>query len=648
MPLIAALLVAVAIPLVLARADPGKGTQYAFLVGCSGYKKTDLKPLPYTVNDVEGFREALLATGFKDENITLLHDRCSSRYQPEKAKILKELALLLDGLRPEDTLVVALSGHGVHFKGDKSGFFCPVDAELDNKATLIPMEGEGGLFDILKACKAKKKLLFVNACRNDPASDLAQAAKKVDLDDEDTDELPEGIAALYSCKAGQKSYYDPERKRGIFFDHLIRAWKGEYHEGDGPLELGEVFDAVRDKTKAEVNRTLEKAQVPQARREYKGQWIIGSKAVAAASAAVTSALALDLGDGVKMEFVRIPHGTFLMGSPESEEGRLDNEGPQHEVEITRDFFLGKYEVTRGQFRAFVNETGYKTDAETDGLGGWGYDEARGQVYPGRGSYPDTGKQAGWRKTNFNWQDCGIPQTDSHPVVNISWSDAQAFCKWLAQRSGQSVGLPTEAEWEHACRARTTTRYYSGDDAETLVRVGNTADRTFKKKFTFASTSMQAEDGYVFTAPVGQFEANAFGLYDMHGNVWEWCQDRYGGKDYAAYNYAYSGNKDPQGSNYGLARVMRGGSWITVPSACRSALRWREAPASRRGDVGFRVAVHPVRSPATPIPVDYSPSREDVRGIRSRVSPEGPQRGVEIRGARAAPATGGRSRGVSRP
>src|SRR5262249_44707576 len=150
------------------------------------------------------------------------------RYFSEKAKILKELNLLLSGLREEDTLVVALSGNGVHFKGERTGYFCPVDARLNDRTTLIPMEGEDGLFERLKGCKAKRKLLIVNACRSDPAAGLDLAARRLDLDDTDQDQVPEGIAAIYSCQSGQKSYYDPDRKRGIFFDHVIRAWQGEY------------------------------------------------------------------------------------------------------------------------------------------------------------------------------------------------------------------------------------------------------------------------------------------------------------------------------------------------------------------------------------------------------------------------------------
>ena len=280
-------------------------------------------------------------------------------------------------------------------------------------------------------------------------------------------------------------------------------------------------------------------------------------------------LILDLGDGVTMELVWIPAGKFQMGSPPGEKERRADEDP-HGVEITRDFYLGKYEVTRGQFRAFFKDTGYRTEPETDGQGAWGYDE-------------ETRKIEG-RKPKYTWKSTGFAQTDQHPVVNVTWNDADAFCRWLAGRSRKVVRLPTEAEWEYACRAGSVTRFYSGEDPETLVKVGNVADATAKRKFPDWQSAISAEDGYVFTAPVGQFRPNRFGLHDMHGNVWEWCKDWLG-------PYAALSAKDPVREDGNGVRVMRGGSWgKRTPQICSAALRFSGAPPSRDLDVGFRVSV----------------------------------------------------------
>ncbi len=214
-------------------------------------------------------------------------------------------------------------------------------------------------------------------------------------------------------------------------------------------------------------------------------------------------------NSIAMKLVLIPAGTFRMGSPDRE-GNTD-EHPQHEVRITRPFYLGVTEVTRGQFRLFVDETGDKTDAEKEGKGGGGWNEEARQFE---------------ENPRFTRQNPGFEQTDQHPVVNVSWNDAQEFITWLSQKEAKTFRLPTEAEWEYACRAGTKTAYFCGDDAENLAAFGNIADATAKEKYPEWTWSIAARDGYVYTAPVGRFRANPFGLYDLHGNVWEWCQDGY--------------------------------------------------------------------------------------------------------------------------
>ena len=263
-----------------------------------------------------------------------------------------------------------------------------------------------------------------------------------------------------------------------------------------------------------------------------------------------------------MKLMLIPAGEFLMGSDESSEQLAQafaplpegfdkqDEQPRHPVRITHPFYMGSTEVTVGQFRQFVDATGYKTEAEKEDSGGWGYaPQAKSAT---------TGPQ-------FNWRDWGITQSDDSPVANVSWDDAQAFCQWLSQRESKQYRLPTEAQWEYACRAGTTTRFSSGDTAEDLKRVANFA----------------AVDSY--TAAVASRDANAFGLHDMHGNVAEWCSDGYA-KDY----YATTPADNPRGPEASEHRILRGGSWTHPAVRCRSSYRGFDSPHFRSGYVGFRV------------------------------------------------------------
>jgi formylglycine-generating enzyme required for sulfatase activity len=274
---------------------------------------------------------------------------------------------------------------------------------------------------------------------------------------------------------------------------------------------------------------------------------------------------------IGMKLVLIPPGEFDMGSTQEEvdlllkEAREENypswyvehlpaEAPRHRVRLTRPFYLGACEVTVGAFRRFVDATGYKTDAEKDGKGGYDMDE-----------------KGGWtQKPEFGWRNPGFAQTDEHPVVGVSWNDAAAFCQWLSRKEGKAYRLPTEAEWEYACRAGTTARWSFGNDETSLAQYG-----WFDGNFSGSSH------------PVGQKGASAWGLHDVHGNVWEWCADRFG-QDY----YAKSPGLDPVGPDSGTSRVLRGGGWDLAPLCSRSALRHWFFPAFRNCGLGFRLAKTP--------------------------------------------------------
>jgi sulfatase modifying factor 1 len=280
-------------------------------------------------------------------------------------------------------------------------------------------------------------------------------------------------------------------------------------------------------------------------------------------------------NSVGMKMVLIPAGEFWMGSklspPEvvarygGNEGLCQDEQPRHRVRITQSFYLAACEVTVGQFRQFADATGYQTDAEKEG---WSYGWKDGKW----------GRQQG-----LNWRAPGFQQNFDHPVVCVSWNDAKAFCEWLGRKEGKSYRLPTEAEWEYACRAGSDTEFWWGDEMDTTGRVANVSDSKHWNPGA-GFKNMQMDDGYQFTAPVANYRANGFGLYDMIWNAWEWCQDWYG-EGY----YGQSPAEDPHGPQSGQYRVLRGGSWVSYAFNCRSAGRDRVTPDDRFSDCGFRVA-----------------------------------------------------------
>ena len=291
----------------------------------------------------------------------------------------------------------------------------------------------------------------------------------------------------------------------------------------------------------------------------------------------------EITNSIGMKLVPIPAGEFMMGGTETAEALVKafaayhrkpeffgDEYPRHRVRITRAYYLGKYEVTVGQFRRFVDATGYKTEAERDGTGGWGYNAA-------------TGKCEG-RNLKYNWRDPGFKQTDDYPVLNVTWNDAVAFCRWLSRKEGKTYRLPTEAEWEYAARAGTETRYSNGNDPAALAKVGNVKDAKGRTIFPHVQELDMPPSGHPrFTVPVGQFPPNCFGLCDMHGNVWEWCSDWYGEITTPARRWMIR-----EGPTRAELRVRRGGGWNSFPLWARASFRNWNTPASRCVNLGFRV------------------------------------------------------------
>ena len=299
-----------------------------------------------------------------------------------------------------------------------------------------------------------------------------------------------------------------------------------------------------------------------------------------------------IGNILDMKFILVPAGEFMMGSAESPQALaaaypqlkharfldLADEAPVHRVRIKRAFYLGQHEVTVGQFRRFLQASGYRPESEADGTGGYGYNP---DYDPDRS---ESGDAFEGRDLRYSWRNPGFAQGDDHPVVNVSWNDAAAMARWLSETEGQTYRLPTEAEWEYAARAGTRTRYHSGDDPASLLKAANVFDIDAARNWAkWRDMALAGHDGFAFTAPVGSFAPNNFGLYDMHGNVWEWCADWHG-DDY----YAHSPTDDPTGPASGTVRVRRGGSWHTWPFYARASYRNWNSAKTRYTLVGFRL------------------------------------------------------------
>jgi len=277
--------------------------------------------------------------------------------------------------------------------------------------------------------------------------------------------------------------------------------------------------------------------------------------------------------GLGPEMIVIEAGRFVMGSPSNEAGRLEQEGPQREIVVVRPFAIARCETTVAEFRAFVVATGYVTQAEA-----------------GDGCYvvSEAGTDIEQRKDR-HWRDPGFPQTDAHPVVCVSWNDAVAYAEWLSRRTGQIYRLPTEAEWEYTARAGSAASRFWGDDLNAGCDFANAADQALKRHYPTSKGSFATcDDGTIYTAPVGRFKRNAFGLSDMLGNVWEWVRDCSADtlESVPAAGTAWEG---PPGENCAW-RVVRGGGWGGGPEDVRSAIRGRSAPSvATNSDLGFRLA-----------------------------------------------------------
>lgn len=469
-----------------------------------------------------------------------------------------------------DTVVYYYSGHGVSSRG--VNYLIPVPGRrgrgrIQDAADLRRSAIDASwILDKIALRKPATTIMILDACRDEMK---LQETKGFGLESKGFSEMKAtGSLIAYASSPGQSALGSSDYRNSVFTHFFLQ-------EVRKPVNQGEHIDIVLNRVAAAVYRTTGQIQAPWKSGNLMGEYCIGgcNQQASLASSGPVSALDKRITyriDGVEFNVVHIPAGSFQMGS--KDEQADSDEQPVHPVSL-KSFYMMETEVTRGLFKAFVNDSHYRTDAEKDadkGCRAWSVDDNKWD----------------WR-AGSSWQSPGFEQTDQHPVVCISYNDAQAFVTWISKRLNLAFRLPSESEWEYAATAGKPGRYFWGDDANKLCEYGNGADQSKSPGGTVWATRAECNDGYWFTAPVAHYKKNSNDLYDMTGNVWEWTQD--------CWNDSYSGAPD-DGSAWKSGdctrRVLRGGSWNYRPSYLRSANRDWNDTSNRYYYFGFRLVQAP--------------------------------------------------------
>ena len=589
---------------------------HALVVGVSNYDKWP--PLPNAVRDAREVSWLLKRMGFK---VTLVTDPDSQ----ELKKALNELAQEA-GQEPDRGVVFYYAGHGetqTLADGSKLGFIIPRDCPLlredlqgfakqamSTKAIetysalirsrhvlmLFDSSFSGGVFSldpaVLKVISEKSAL---------PARQYIIAGKE---DEPIPDRSVFKRFLLKGLKGDADLIHDgyiTGSELGVYLaDMVVKTTRGRQHPQYGKIRTSAlargdfVFQLVE--TKPDTGRLFVETDPKGARvrilnirpRFSQGIELKPGKYHIEVSAAgyATKKTWVTLGAGedktvdirlgkfgdvltnsLGMKFVFIRPGSFVMGSPHDGDVGLDDEAV-HRVTLTKGFYMQNAEVTVGHFRRFIKATGYKTEGETTG-GCW--------VRTRSGGWKKK-KESNWKNPG-SWETSEFHQTDGNPVTCVSWNDARAFIKWLSRKEGMTYGLPTEAEWEYACRAGTSTPFAFGPCLSTDQANYGAVGPYFSDCQSLYRADRKRPIKVATLAP------NPWGLFDMHGNVSEWCKDWYG-------QYPEGPVTDPKGPSSGAERVMRGGHWFTEAHGCRSAKRSSFRPDSASDAVGFRLVMRP--------------------------------------------------------
>ncbi|MDQ7248968.1 SUMF1/EgtB/PvdO family nonheme iron enzyme [Dongia sedimenti] len=520
----------------------------ALVIGNSNYGG-DLPKLPNPANDADLMAATLKKLGFK-----VVESRDADLNQMNKA--IREFSNMLSSAGSQAVGLFFYAGHGLQIDGEN--WLIPIKANIQKSADAeFEAVPASKILGQMQFAENSLNIVILDACRNNPLSRGMRSAStglaKMDA--------PLGSFIAYSTAPGQTAA-DGKGKNSPYTAALAKAM----------LKPGiAIEEAFRD-ARVEVLQTTNKEQIPWESSSLTGAFSFnpGQKlaetqtaAIAPAPAPAPAAAQPAAPSGPAKgctncpEMVAIKGGSFMMGSPDDEDDRKDFEGPQKKISI-KPFSMGKYSVTVGQFAEFIKATKYKPSDECD--------------------TERTGKMRG-----ANWTDPeAFDQGENEPVVCINWKDANAYAEWLAVTSGKPYRLPSEAEWEYAARAGVTKAHYWSDESDTCA-YANVADKAAKKKHANWSIS-DCNDGFAGTSPVGSLKPNAFGLYDMLGNVKQWVA---GCGVESIEEIPADGSPTGGSCSY---RPVRGSAWDSLPNIVRFAY-WERGPASyASSNYGFRVAL----------------------------------------------------------
>lgn len=510
------------------------GKRVALVIGNGSYRYTDSMPkLANPANDADDIAAALRRFDFEviaKKNLT-------------KEEMDETITDFGRKAANSDAALFYYAGHGLQVRGQN--YLVPVDANIDSEAK-VPYRAVNvnQLLEEMESSRSQVNIVMLDACRNNPISGKFRSGASRGLAPPAA--MPKGTVIVYATDPGNVAA-DGSGRNGLFTAGLLKALKGNDLTLGGVLYAAskQVQDATSQQQTPYVNgpatvqrefsfvspSTMTDLQPAPVQFQPVAQPVVQQATEAFAATGFNDPI-------TGIEFVPVKGGCFRMGDITGD-GDSD-EKPVHEVCVDG-FSMGKYTVTNAQYRKFKPE-----------------------------------HNSGEHKVNSL-------NSDSQPVVNVSWDEAVEYAKWLSLKSGKNYRLPTEAEWEYAARGGTNTRNYWGDGKDDACGYANVHDLTSKRAFSDFRDNHNCSDGYAVTAPVGSFRPNGFGLYDMMGNVWQWTGDWYA-SDY----YGKSPRNNPEGSSSGSARVIRGGGWGIVRSLVRASLRDSYVPGNRRISLGFRL------------------------------------------------------------